>query len=394
MIDNTSLQSTGAAFTGCGSGEADVGELLQFATLIVFSEEIVANWYGINEVSNRTKEVKEQLTTLGLDPTVIHLPFVTQKQFSALCEMAARQCAEDILHAFHPDHQLNGRLYPISLQVQELNTRASLISRLLLEQLSEKDLIACRDEALSMKSAGATAFMVASCLELREAARQSVSLQALPLDIFVDQFDAFCRIYLNTTLASDLSTTYTPAVSRARLLRGNNNTIISQLDSVLNKVVNQVRGASLQVPTIAAHLIQKAKGEPKAILEEAIALRDKTHVLRRRLAHLTAMASSINPEEQFQVTKEMYELIGTLEKELGVKSAPRFRDAIEVSFIFGVPAAKLSGAKLLEWIEHRRKRRKVAVLTHLSKSAAVANKVDIYYERLVRKCSITSLLKS
>jgi hypothetical protein len=389
MIDNTGFQSTGLAIEGRGRGAADVEELLQLSTLIVFAEQIATGGYEIDRVTSKTKEVKERLTELGLQQDVIYLSYITRKHFAAVCEMAAKECAEDIVCAFQPISEVEGRLYPAALPSPELNARLPLISRLLFEKLSDQELAAYCKDALNMKKAGAVAYMIASCPALRESVSRTLSRHSLSLEV-VNQLDAFCRLYLNSTLASQQCATYTPAIARAQLIRRNNSAVVSQLGNVLDGVVNQLRGSPLNVPSVAAYLIQRSKGEPAAVIQEAIALREKTHDLRRWLIRLIEMAASDIPQNIFDVRNELKNMAALLEKDLGLKPTPRVHDAIEVSFILGIPAPKLSGAKLLEWINYRWKRRKVAVLTDLSKSLAFGDNVDIYYQRLVRKCSVSS----
>lgn len=386
MIDNTGLQSTGLALEGYGRREDDVLEMLQLATLIVFAEQIATGGYEVKSVTEKTKEVSERLSTLGLEESFIYQSFVMRKHFASICETAAQDCAEDLLQQFQPDPQSTGRLYPAALQSQELNVRIPLISRLLLGQMSEQELDEYREDALDMKKAGAVAYMIASCAELREAVTQVLSAKTLSADL-INQLDAFCRLYLNTVLASQQCTTYSPAVARARLIRRGHNGIVSQLSRDLDNVITQLRAEPLHVPSVAAYLILRAKGEPKAVIQEAIALREKTLELRQLLTRLTEMAMSESPTERFEANNEMKDLVSLLEKDLRLKPAPKFRDALEVSFILGLPSPRLSGAKLSEWIEYHWKRRKVAVLTDLSKTVAFGDNVDTYYRRLVRKCS-------
>src|SRR5688500_16455009 len=144
MIDNTGLQSTGLAIEGRGRGVADVEELLQLSTLIVFAEQVATGGYEIDRVTSKTKEVKARLTNFGLQQDVIYLSYITRKHFASVCETAANECSEDIACAFQPTSEAEGRLYPAALPSQELNARLPLISRLLFEKLSDEELAAYR----------------------------------------------------------------------------------------------------------------------------------------------------------------------------------------------------------------------------------------------------------
>jgi hypothetical protein len=374
MIDNTGLQSTGLALEGYGRGEVDVLEMLQLTTFIVFAEQIATGGYEVETVTRKTREVGDRLSAFGLEQDFIYQSFVTPNHFASICETAALDCSEDLFYEFQPKKESVGGLYPAALQLQELNVRFPMISRLISREMSEQELAVYRREALDMKKAGAVAYMIASCLELRETVRQVLTAHELSADL-INQLDAFCRLYLNSVLASQQGSIYSPAIARARLIRRNYSSPIATLSTAFDNVTAQLKTEPLHLPSVAAYLVLKAKGEPKAVIQEAIELREKTHELRQWLTRLTEMSISESPDQRSEASNEVKEFISLLEKELRLKPAPKFSDALEISFILGLPAPELSGAKLIEWIKFCWKKRKVAVLTDLSKS-------------VVRKCSL------
>jgi hypothetical protein len=384
MIDNTGIQSTGLALDRSSRGLSDVDEMLQLATLLVFAEKITAGGYEIPEVASRTAEVRQRLISLGLNAKVLQPSYMTRVNFASVCMIAAEQCAEDIF-LFRVGSAPDGRLYPAALQSSRVDARLPLFSRLLYEKLTEQELRNIAEESLDAKKAGAIAYMLASNSKLRANASKVIDNQPLSIDI-VNQLDAFCRFYLNGVLASQQRALYTPAVSRARLLRRDNDLVISALTDSLDQVVDKFRSVPLGVPVVTAYLLRRSQGEPQALIQEAIALREQASTLRNWLDQLAQRAASGDYEHQFDTQGEVQESAAVLQQAMGFRPAPRFRDALDVLFVLGVPTVRLSGAKLLEWVEYRWKKRKLNLLTHISKSVAYGDDSQWYYQKLAQKC--------
>ena len=72
--------------------------------------------------------------------------------------------------------------------------------------------------------------------------------------------------------------------------------------------------------------------------------------------------------------------------DLGLTKAPKFRDAIEILFGLGIPVPCLSGSKIYDWVEYRWKKRKINILSGISKASAFAINQSSYYKELELKC--------
>lgn len=90
------------------------------------------------------------------------------------------------------------------------------------------------------------------------------------------------------------------------------------------------------------------------------------------------------PESRFEIQEATRDLGQQPRKELGPEKRIRLRDAVELRFIYGIPVASISGVKLLDWIEERRKARRTAVLTELVKASAYADVPRTAIEKLHR----------
>ena len=74
---------------------------------------------------------------------------------------------------------------------------------------------------------------------------------------------------------------------------------------------------------------------------------------------------------------------------LKLTKAPHFRDAIDVAFVVGIPAPRISASKLLEWLRHRLRDRCIAVLTDIVKASAFAYASDRDFSKLRDECVIS-----
>ena len=388
FVDNTANQSAGGFLEGKTVDVVNLHELLQLATLLAFADRLVVDSYGDDVVvlATPTSEVRARLLGLGVTPETLELNRVDDTTFVATCESAAKRCADDLELAFNPRAETLPGLYPSGLRTAIISTQVEIIRRLLTPGMSDSELNEHREQALSSKKLGAAAFMLCSCESLRHAASRQMSRWPRS-DGTLIQLDMFCRAYFNDSLASSYQARYTPAVSRAHLLRKDNAFLVSHLAGVVDQAVRKLRDVPLGVPSIAGYLILKAKGDPAALISEAVRLRDKTQDLRHWLSSKTDALDLHDSGSKYEANKVIRELSTLLEKELGLVAAPRLRDALELSFVLGLPAPNLSGTDLLDWLEYRWKKRKVIVLTELSKSLAFADDVAMYYQRLLRTSS-------
>lgn len=383
-MDNTGLHSVGLCLAGQARSDVDVEGLLQFATFAGFSDSLLVNGFESVPVAQRTEQICADLPKPDDAESWIIIVPENEKSYALACETAAEDAATDMANAFCPSNADPTGLAPADIPVRFEKAQEAILD------LARKDgslqrLEETRRGALSDRAAGAVHYMLACSADLRKAVRQISETYAPLSSVQVRQLNAFLRYYLNDALAGQNFARYSPAVARAKALRTHNEDISARLDRRVSEVVTHLQGHALGVPAIVGSLIQRAKGDPRALIEEALHAREASWPLRRWLSRRLSRADSESPEGQFTIDSTIGEIVDLLRQDLGLDKAPRFWDALEVLFVLGVPVPSLSGGKLMEWAEWRWKRRKVAVLSSLSKSAAYPRDEDAF-KKLVDNC--------
>ena len=119
---------------------------------------------------------------------------------------------------------------------------------------------------------------------------------------------------------------------------------------------------------------------------EACRLRESASALRSVLRELKIKPGCNETDDALKIAHRLKEISTYVEAELGIVDAPRFADALQISFILGYPPATigLDTVRLMTWFRHRWNRRRVAVLTDLSKAAAFQGDATREYKRLLR----------
>ena len=77
FLDNTGLHSVGRCLDGEAKGEPDVAGLLQFATQLVFSDELFYSAFESTGVAARSQSVSEKVSKLGVDSDLLRLASIS-----------------------------------------------------------------------------------------------------------------------------------------------------------------------------------------------------------------------------------------------------------------------------------------------------------------------------
>ena len=109
----------------------------------------------------------------------------------------------------------------------------------------------------------------------------------------------------------------------------------------------------------------RSKGDPQAILEEAIHARVRASDLRSYIGSFVKARIEYDSETLHKLRKNIWELADLLEQELGIKRTPKLRDAIEVQFVGLVPIPSFSIDRLEHWLNYRLKRKRINILKEL-----------------------------
>jgi hypothetical protein len=385
LIDNTGVQAAGLVLEKKARNSQDIRELLQLATLIAFAERLVLDLYESTELASASAFVLSELSALGVDKDTIITHSLDEKTFLATCSVAAESCLIDFPYAFNPIGQDVTPLYPVVLN-KGVTQPWVLQLRKVLRAQADSGVEECKKMALESKKVGAVALMLALSDQLRRAVKTYLVGRRLSRGL-ATEVDTFCRSYFNDAIANQCVAKYAPAAARASLIRQENMFLIKRTGKLIDQTVSQLGGISLDMPSISAYLLQRSKGDPRGVIEEAVRLRERSKPLRRWLYKRTRNVDWGDPIVLFETDQKLKKLRSSLEQELGLSRAPTVADAIEIVFLVGLPTAKLSSTKMVEWIKYRWNRRRARVLTEISKSVVFAANTGHSFQRLVKNTS-------
>jgi len=384
-IDNTGLQTAGRCLSRVAESDYDVRGLLQLATLIIYGDKLELNGFEENRISTRSRELRQQLIDLGLESEALSIADMTRDAYSLACQTTAQFAASELQDRFQPDeHDFIG-CEPPHLP-PGMTERQVLFVDLARERDDSYAVCKSLESALDDQAVGAVEYMLAVSPELRAAIAKMMRQHPKWSHTHSYQLNVFLRYYLNDTLAGQALSTYAPAVGRAELVHRRNSYVRNELIRVVDTVVNEIRTSPLGIPSVDAALIDRSKGEPTALLAEAIEMRSRSAELRSWLRRHVERFKEDTSEGRFEIQKNIRELGEQLRKDIGIQRAPTLGDAVDFQFVIGLPAVSISGTKLLEWLRYRLASRRIAALTDIVKSTAYCDHSDQSYATLVQNC--------
>ena len=387
LIDNTGLQAAGLALQKRARRHQDVNELLQLATLIAFGDRLFLDLYEPRTLEGISRSVLSQLISLGIDDQMLLPRVLNTDDFLSACLSAASNCLADFPTAFHPiGHEITS-LYPAGLHNENESKPWVLQLQNILRARSEAEVEDSKRLALASKKVGAVALMLALSPNLRDSINGTLPKRRLGANV-ATELDTFCRSYFNDAIATRWGAKYAPAAARSVLIRRENMFLINRVGKLVDETIQQLDGVSLNMPSVSAYLLNRCKGDPGAVIEEAILLRERTKRLRQCLHERIQNTDWDDPIVRFKADQRLKTLRAAVEQDLGLTPVPRVADAIELVFVVGLPTAKVSGSKMVDWIKYRWNRRRARVLTEMSKSLAFSSDIKQSFHRLLNTARV------
>lgn len=389
-IDNTGLHSASLAANGKARGRVDCRGLLQLCTLLVFADRIKLNGFEPRFVADPSREAVSEFNRL-IDEEVLKVVDVPESAYRMACEEAASGAAAEVSDSFQlNEDSILGPLsedfiHGLEPEIPDRHQQAVLgFGALLKPNVEAQELENAATSSLEQKAVGAVALMVASSPGLRSALLAKTE-QWEQRDLL--QLAGFLRARLNSVLSEQLDSKYTPAVARASQLRRRSDFLLSRFTSHLQGIAEDLRGRPLPFPSVATALMERSRGEPKALIREVSQLRTATSDLRQWLADNLKLEHE-TPRQRYELDTAIRDLLAPLREQLQLTKRPELRDAVEIGIDTGVPSAGISPGALFDWASSKVKRRRLAVLTDLSIDAAFSDDDEALFRRLVRKCSL------
>lgn len=385
-IDNTGLESAGQCLDGQARQDCDVRGLLQLATLIIYGNKISVNGFEDIKVATRSEQIVNQLRTIGITDDILTISPVNEVEYALACKTAADLIAPELCDTFNPiEFDVIGGVLPDVLR--GLRERQVAFVTLAKEKDGSEKLQEVEESALKDKAIGAAEYMLACSPALREAVARLFAMHMQWGDRYSYQLNVFLRYHLNHALAEQSFSIYAPAIARAELVTQRSQYVLEALENIVDKTVADLRGEPLGVPSTLAALLQRSKGEPRAVLSEARALREKSKPLRDMLDTLIATYHADTPASRFEIRKKINELGQQMRRDVELEKNAKIRDAVEVRFVIGVPVPCLSGKELLKWVQERALSRRTAILTELVMASAYSDFSSKLYEKLRKRSS-------
>jgi hypothetical protein len=274
-IDNTGLQSAGQCLDGQARHDHDVRGLLQLATLVIYANKISFNGFEDTEIAYRSGQIVNQLRDIGITDDILTISHVNEAEYALACKTAADSIAAELCDNFNPSEfeVIGGEPPDLPRGLRERQVAFVTLAR---EKHESPRLQEVKENALKDKAIGAVEYMLACSPALREAIARLCAMDLRDWHIY--QLNVFLRYQLNHVLAEQYFSTYAPAIARADLVNRRSQYVIEALGNMLDKTVNDLRGEPLGVPSTLAALLQRSKGEPRAILSEARAFHRNHYV--------------------------------------------------------------------------------------------------------------------
>ncbi len=370
LKDNTGIHSTARCCEGRGKSETDVLDLLQFATELIFCDEIFVSTYEPESVRTRTADFHELLQAHFNAETypLILRPF-TSSGYAKICQDAAFQMLKDYENQFprfgtHKKHGLLPDLKP-----QDLRDVAA-VTKLITKPLSKSEERDIAYRSLHEKAGGVSGYLLSCNPALLELVRRRVLACKAWTDANTLNLISDVRYRLNENIAqvadaTEGSVSYAPAVARAQRQRKQLQTLIAKLSDIVAQEVKDELVEPLSLPTMVKALVIRSKGEPAAVVEEAVRLRDMAAPVRRRLAKIRPKSAS-SQAWKFRREQELKAIGEELHWQVYPDSKPRFLDVFEYHSVLSTDVPWPNVAKALEYWRLKGSSSRVAVLSELS----------------------------
>jgi hypothetical protein len=369
-IDNTGLHGAGRCLAGEARLSQDVRGLLQLATLLVFSETFRFGDYEIPAVTAASSRHTRALIKLGLSETAIAAHHLSQEQYESACRAAASLAADEwSQHFTRSMHEGFTASFDVPTGVK---TAQNWLPKAVETGWKTLDREAVRDR----RAAGAVEYMLVVNTELRAALSATVTPSWGLREGYL--FESFVRAILNDQLAREADSVYVPAAARAEQLARESELVTSEIARDLCDLTAQWRPEFPSLPRLSLALLRRSRGEPHAIILEALALREKARWVRTLLAAKVSAARS--GDYNHDITKD--ELSTYARAALGLEDPPSFLSAIDIQFVIGLPALGLNAGKLRDWVMYNLWKRRLVVFTDMAHAPAFDRDDDLLLKRL------------
>lgn len=391
LLDNTGFHAVGRCLESLGNGRTDIDDFLRYASYLIFCDESWVSGCQPDAVTNRSDSISQSLKSLGVPEHLRSIRELSLAHLDHAMDQASRRVFEELelsvmVPASHSPDLADGllperRTLQIGIDDWFLEATNPMTKDSRLEQL-------CQD-ATQASAGGWPVLMLLRHEPLRQELLNRVQLHGWqPSDLI--EFSVRMRYFMNQELAATgpNSLNYAPSAARAKLIASNASFV---LDSVNRAVANATEGldpVTFDLPPVAMALVHRSKGDPAGIISEALALRDRAKSFREHCGKLIGDISSSKADSQscrHELKLFMRDCEQLLTGVLHRQAQPSFADSLELDFLgFGFIPNPL---KLIPWMNHKRKVRRITALLDLSYSLTDFTSNDYAYRKLHKQVS-------
>jgi hypothetical protein len=381
-IDHTGLHAAGRCLVGDARLDQELRSFLQFVTLIPFAQTIAYSGFEPGPVTESAEGYREELAALGLPRRLLRPRRIAIKEYCSACAAAAEIAADE-----WPDHfkRIRSEQLKPSFDAPTGAKAFQKVARL----IDSADRTTAREAHRNLSDERASAaikYMLVTCPKLLTAARTTRrGAPSLP-EIEGYWLESYLRTLLNDQLARRTGGIYVPAVSRAEHLSREHDIVVSEVEGHLAHLVSRVQPPMAPLPRVYGLLMNRSKGEPAAMVQEALELRAKGRWIRKYLRARTERLRDdpFSEDPHFDTTGEVERFFRA---EFGLDRRPKLPDAIDIKFdlggflmfyFFSLPPIGVRLEKFMQWFEHQIWRRRLLLLTSLAKSTERAGLEERY----------------
>jgi hypothetical protein len=362
-IDNTGLHGAGRCLLQEARTGFDVRDLLQISTMIVFADQIQIGGLESDVVADASTEYVAEFVNLGLAPGVMARSEIGSQDLEVACTNAADSAD------FELRNQSAAKVFISETLPRGARSAKDRISLLVSDAGASAIAEPLLDGATSRGASGME-LMLARSSRLRKTIRAIMGKAAVWTDTDSFQLEAFLRTALYRELAYLTSSIYLPAVSRAEFIAKKNVAILAELDKQMRLSRDEIMPQRLDIPCLSQALIARSRGDPRAVVSEAIKLRSRTSTLRSLLSRFANALENESSESQIEVRRDILRLGQQLRRTVGLEDCPRLIDAFDLQIVLGLPVISMSSAKVREWLEYETSRKRLVALTEVTHEAA------------------------
>jgi hypothetical protein len=391
LLDNTGFHAVGRCLESLGNGRTDIDDFLRYASYLIFCEESWVSGCQPDAVTDRSDTISQFLKTLGVPEYLRSIRELSLAHLDHAMDQASKRVFEelelaDIAPASHPSALADGllperRTLQIGVDDWFLEATNPMTKDSRLEELYQ--------DATQASAGGWPVLMILRHGALRQELLSRVQHHGWkPSDLI--EFSVRMRYFMNQELAATGPSplNYAPSAARSKLIASNASFVLDSVNRAISHASEGLDPVTLDLPPVAMALVHRSKGDPAGIISEALALRDRAKVFREHCGKLIDDISSSQVDShrsRHELKLFMRDCEQLLTGVLHRQAQPSLTDSLDLDFLgFGFIPNPL---KLIPWLHHKRKVRRITALLDLSYSLTDYTSNDYAYRKLHNQIS-------